>query len=396
VNAREPNGSPEVPDHALIRPIGRGGFGQVWLAANRATGHLRAVKLIPLAHPGARTPASRELTSIARLEENLRARHPNLLAIHHVGKTADYLFYVMDAADDESGEPASTDPAYRPATLESRLRNGPLPPAECLGYAEQLLAGLAALHEAGMVHRDVKPANCLFLDGKLKLADFGLVTAAGPHVSQLGTRKYMPPDGRMDARADVYAAGLVIYQMITGLPVEAFPRVGEATSQVAGQAELAALNRLVLHACEPDPGERFSDARRMADALKTAQRRVWGGRPRARGALGVAAALAVAAVALTTPMPWRERPRPALPEAPPPRTVQVNFITRPFKAAIYLDGERQETAAGRPWLTPCTVRDLAPRARHVVFKRKGLPDLDVGEVDFREHREIEAHWPPAR
>ena len=79
---------PEVPDFDLIRPIGQGGFGRVWLAANRTTGHLRAVKVIPLRQRGATDPAGREITSITRLEANVRRQHPNLLNIHHVGQTA--------------------------------------------------------------------------------------------------------------------------------------------------------------------------------------------------------------------------------------------------------------------------------------------------------------------
>ena len=182
-----------------------------------------------------------------------------------MGKTASHLFYVMDPADDVSGGPASDEPDYRPATLQSRLQDGPLPPEVCLDYARQLLAGLASLHAAGMVHRDVKPANCLFVGGQLKLADFGLVTEAHPLVSRLGTQKYMPPDGRMDMRADVYAAGLVIYEMLSGLPVDDFPRLGrQCAADCASNPILTALLRLVLRACEREP-ER-SVCRRPGDA----------------------------------------------------------------------------------------------------------------------------------
>ena len=142
---------PTVSDYDLTRMIGEGGFGRVWLATNRATGHLRAVKVIPLHRSGTTDPARREITSITRLQANLRRQHPNLLNIHHVGMTDECLFYVMELADDVAGGPGSSQPSYRPATLQSRLTQGPLPPDECRRCARQLLAGLASLHQAGMV-----------------------------------------------------------------------------------------------------------------------------------------------------------------------------------------------------------------------------------------------------
>ena len=228
---------PWIPDFTLIRPIGEGGFGRVWAAANETTGRLRAVKLIPLRHGGRADRAGREIASITRLERDVALDHPNLAAIDHVGSTDEYLFYVMDPADDDGpphtdGPPCTDgprrpdDPDYRPATLRNKLARGPLPPDECLADAAAMLAGLAALHSHGMVHRDVKPANCLYFDRRLKLADFGLLTAADTAVSRLGTEAYMPPDGRMDTRADVYAAGLVIYEMLTGRPPEVLSPTG--------------------------------------------------------------------------------------------------------------------------------------------------------------------------
>ena len=79
-------GPPEVPGFDLIRPIGKGGFGEVWLAANRTTGQLRAVKVIATARSGTVDPAGREITSVICLEANLRRQHPNLVNIHHVGQ----------------------------------------------------------------------------------------------------------------------------------------------------------------------------------------------------------------------------------------------------------------------------------------------------------------------
>jgi serine/threonine protein kinase len=375
--------APEVPDFDLIRPIGSGGFGRVWLAANRTTGHLRALKVIPLRGCGETDRAGREISSITRLEENVRTDHPSLLKIHHVGRTEEHLFCVMDPADDVAGGKASRKEGYRPATLRSRLDSGPLPPPQCPEIARQLLEGLASLHAAGMVHRDVKPANCLFVDGKLKLADFGLLTVASPQVSRVGTEKYMPPDGRMDTRADVYAAGLVIYEMLTGLPADEFPCPGERARQIAADSILTRLNRLVLRACEPDPQRRFADARAMLAELNQpirpcAARGTW----TRRRTIGAAACVLVAGAAATFVL-W---------PAPVPRSVDVNFISHPYEATIYLDGKQVLGADGLPETTPCTVLDLPPKVHHVVFKHPSHPDLDAGKLDFAKTREIEVTW----
>ena len=380
---------PEVPDFTLIRPIGQGGFGQVWLATNRTTGRLRAVKLIPLEHSAATDPAGREITSITRLEASVRTEHPNLLNIHHVGKTAEFLFYVMDPADDVSGASASADPGYKPATLRRRLENGPLEPDDCLSCTRQLLAGLASLHEAGMVHRDVKPENCLFVEGELKLADFGLVTEADFEMSRLGTRKYMPPDGRMDTRADVYAAGLVIYEMLACMSADRFPRLGPRARKVVEDPILSRLNRLVLRACQPSPEERFQDAGRMLAELTASAPQVAVGHLRRRRRIVASVACGAVAIALAMIPLWLNRP-----QAGSLRRVDVNFITEPHNATIHLDGALLTQSDGTPYLTPCTVEDLPAKVHDTVFKRPGLPDLDAGEIDFRSTGEIVARWSP--
>lgn len=372
---------PSIPDLDLIRCIGRGGFGEVWLAVNRATGRLRAVKLIPLHAGGRSDPAGRELVSLTHLEARAGMQHPNLLGIHHVGKTDRHLFYLMDPADDLSGRAASADPAYRPATLAGRLEAGPLGANDCLRFARQLLAGLAHLHAAGMVHRDVKPGNCLFLDGQLKLADFGLLTPANPLASRVGTTGYMPPDGQMDARADVYAAGLVIYEMMTGLPPGSFPSLGGQARAVSEDVNLRHLNRLVLRACQRDPKSRFQDAREMLAALEASPATVARAFPRRTLAIA-AVVLMLAAVAGVLHF-W--------PSSPP--LVDVNFITEPFEATIDLDGRPLLQPDGQPYATPCTVTGLSARPHSVVFKHAGLADRDVGKIDFARVREVTARWP---
>ena len=373
---------PEVSDYDLVRLIGEGGFGQVWLATNRTTGHLRAVKVIPLHRSGTADPAGREITSITRLEANLCRPHPSLLHIHHVGKTADHLFYVMDLADNISGGPGSSQPGYRPATLKSRLEAGLLKPQESHRYAGQLLSGLASLHQAGMVHRDVKPANCLFFDGELKLADFGLVAEANPQVSRVGTPKYMPPDGHMDARADVYAAGLVIYEMITGLPADSFPRPGETAAAAVETPILGALSRVALRACERDPQQRFRDAREMLAELQPSETQTPAERTESPRRIISTIVCVLILWSMAAVVFWASRPS----------RVHVNFVTDPFEATIYVDNVLLLDENEDPYTTPCTVENLQAGVHRVGFKHPGLDDLDLGPRDFAKQRRIEGRW----
>ena len=377
---------PRIPDFDLLRPIGEGGFGEVWLAVNCTTRQPRAVKLIPRRRSGDKDPAGREVTSLTRLEANVRCRHPSLLLIHHVGQTAQHLFYVMDLADDVAGGPGSAEAGYRPATLKSRLEHGPLPPDECRRSAQQLLAALACLHRSGMVHRDVKPANCLFVGGELKLADFGLLTESDVETSRLGTQPYMPPDGCMDVRADVFAAGLVIYQTYSGQPVERFPSLGEASQGIAGNPILARLNRLVLRACDPDPERRFPDAAAMLAELEAAEAPI-GPRPALARRPAVWAAVAAALVACILGIVFWPGQVPR---------VDVNFITHPYEATILLDGELLLDADGMPYRTPCTVPGIPARVHRVTFQFAGLGERPLGEIDLRQTREIVARWPGKR
>jgi len=199
--------------------IGCGAMGEVYRARDRRGGRLVAIKVLP-------RPAARDSRRLARFEQEARAAsalcHANIVAVHDTGWHEGLPFMVTELLE---GEP-----------LDQRLSRGPLPLGTALDCAVQIAGGLAAAHERGIVHRDVKPAN-LFLtaDGQVKILDFGLAkltaSAAGSKLEGtplpetvpgmvLGTPGYMSPEqvraDRIDIRSDQFSLGCVMYELMAG------------------------------------------------------------------------------------------------------------------------------------------------------------------------------------
>ncbi len=186
---------PAIPDHEMLRPIGGGSYGEVWLARHRLLHTYRAVKVVARARFAEDRPFARELEGIQRFEPVSRT-HPSQVNILQVGRGAGdaFFYYAMELADDQhTGQ--QIDPArYAPKTLRSELQpRGRLPVAQCLQIGLALTTALEHLHRAGLIHRDIKPSNVIFVHGLPKLADLGLVTAAGRECSFVGTEGGMPP-----------------------------------------------------------------------------------------------------------------------------------------------------------------------------------------------------------
>lgn len=258
---------PSIPDHELLRRIGRGAYGEVWLARN-LMGTLRAVKFVHRAQFDSDRPFEREFEGIRRYEPLSRSS-PGLLPVLHVGKSVDgaAFYYVTELADRLDGERESSE-EYEAATLRSWLGyHGVIPVGMCIEIADALVRGLSVLHAAGLVHRDVKPSNILLVGGRARLGDPGLVATSGEARSFVGTEGYVPVDGPGTVSADLYALGRVLYEVFTGFPPARFPEVpGDWVRSADGPARFEFME-LILRLADPRAGHRYRTASELLGDL---------------------------------------------------------------------------------------------------------------------------------
>lgn len=252
----------------LVREIGSGGFGTVWLARAQ-TGIWRAVKIVASASSADREAFRRELSGITRFQ-NATLGQPTQLAILHVeaDDAQGLLRYVMELADDASGTTAFDPSSYVPLTLkELRLRRGRMPVAEVARIGVHVARSLAFLHSKGLLHRDVKPSNIILVGGVPKLSDLGLVTSSETAVTRIGTQGYVAPEGPGTALADLYSLGLVLFELATDQPTSQFPCLPPDLPSWPDARDFSALNDILLRACAREPSERHASAADLADDL---------------------------------------------------------------------------------------------------------------------------------
>jgi serine/threonine-protein kinase len=255
--------------YRIVSLIGRGGMGEVYRAEDLKLGQPVALKFLP-------KEMARDADRLARFHNEVRVArqvsHPNVCRVYDIGEAAGQHFLSMEYVDGED--------------LASLLRRiGRLPPDKAIDVARQLCAGLAAAHDRGVLHRDLKPANVL-IDGRgrVRIADFGLAGLADerrdPDVVA-GTPAYMAPEqfaGRAASmRTDVYALGLVLYEMFTGKPafkVAGADLMAQVADQVAPTSPAAlipdfdpAVERVILQCLDRDPARRPPSALAVAAAL---------------------------------------------------------------------------------------------------------------------------------
>lgn len=249
-----------IADHKLIRCIGRGSYGQVWLAQS-VIGAYRAVKVIRRKDFEDEAPYQRELNGIQRFEPISRS-HPGFIHVLQVGQdeARGYFYYVMELGDDASGQ--FSPETYSAKTIESVLRSGKrLSVDEVIRFGLRLTDALYTLHERGLIHRDIKPSNILFVGGIPKLADIGLVTSATEARSLVGTPGYIPPEGPGTKQADVYALGKVFYECLTGLDRNQFPDLPSFFDGHSQEARFLEINEVISRACHHDLAVRYPSAR---------------------------------------------------------------------------------------------------------------------------------------
>lgn len=246
-----------VGEYVLVERLGEGGFGEVWKAENPdLPGRFVAVKV------------AKDPSFVAALRQEARLLykldHPNVVRVLTLNATAEPGYLVLEHVGGESLR----------ALLDRRKR---LPAEEATGLVLDVLAGLAAAHASGLVHRDVKPSNVLLTaEGVPKLADFGLGRAARSASASVevsaqtsvpvvaGTLDYMSPEQRRgeagDGRSDLYACGVLLYELISGeprpvrLPLKGAP---------------AGVSEAVQRALAADPASRYQSAAAMATAIRS-------------------------------------------------------------------------------------------------------------------------------
>lgn len=249
-----------VPDHTLLRVIGRGSYGEVWEARN-VMGTPRAVKVVRRHDFDSARPFEREFEGIQRYEPVSRT-HPGLVQVLHVGRDAEAscFYYVMELADNA----AAGDGEYVPRTLRGELqRRKMLPVEECIEIGITLASALGHLHKTGLVHRDVKPSNIIFVDGLTKLADVGLVARLSDSRSMVGTEGYYAPEGTGQPRSDVFSLGKVLYECVTGQDRMDFPDVPGSWSGGSDSRAAFEFMEIVLRAAESNPERRYADTDEM-------------------------------------------------------------------------------------------------------------------------------------
>ena len=295
---KSPNST--IAQYTIVSKIGEGGMGEVYRARDPKLGRDVAIKVLP-------ATLSENVDRLNRFEQEARAagalNHPNILSIYLIGTHEGAPYIVSELLEGE--------------TLRDRMAGGALPPRKAIDYALQIAKGLAAAHDKGIVHRDIKPDNIFITDdGRVKILDFGLAKllprrgdaengrlgeedptmAQSPNHSPsphhrvhtdpgtvMGTMGYMSPEQlkskHIDHRSDIFSFGAILYEMLSGKRAFRGDSMAETISAIlhedppdlseTNKTVSPGLERVVRHCLEKNPAERFHSARDLAFAIES-------------------------------------------------------------------------------------------------------------------------------
>jgi len=305
--------------YRLIREIGRGGFGAVWLCRLEATGEYKALKFLSATNAD---HLERELAALIRYRSvATQIQCPHLISIEHVNRTQAGLFYVMPLADGRRNWQPE-DPAWKAKTLDSLIqaRKGCGSPRwfsaeEIRGIMVPLLEAIQRLSDAGIVHRDIKPENILFVGGCPCLGDVSLLTDDAATLTRRGTPGYAAPSWYMESNGnpDMWGVATTFYSLLTGNTAD---KVGRAAFLWPPQGEMSVdralwkeFHSIILRATHETPSERFLRFDAFADAIRRSSKQESG------------------------PAPQGDVPQPS-PQTAPPETLPRRFSRWPLVCAV--------------------------------------------------------------
>ena len=298
----------QLSHYTVIDKIGEGGMGAVYRAIDTRLNRVVAIKVL---HAQTRSDPDRQRRFLQEAQSASALNHPNIVSIFDIDSASGVDFIAMEHVDGR--------------TIAAIITDGPLPIDQALEYAIQIAGALAAAHEAGLIHRDVKPPNVLVTrSGHVKVLDFGLaklmhsgVESAAPTQSAApatasgvvsGTAAYMSPEQAegqsLDARTDIFAFGALLYEMLTGRPAFQGRSVLSTMAAVLHEQPIPIrdvraevpeeLQRIVARCLEKDPRKRYQSAAELTADLRSLQApRPDTGRLRSLGAPAIAALVVV-------------------------------------------------------------------------------------------------------
>lgn len=207
---------PDIPNFTITDFCGRGASSEVWIGVD-ADNVRRALKIMDLSNPDKARTIEQENNAIAAYRSVVN-RNDYLLDILYIGRTDRYLYYVTELADNASKLPNR----YEPDTLNERLKTRKFTTSEIINTIAAICEGVAFLHSNALAHCDLKPANILYINNSLRIADPGLLCSTS-NATRSGTDGFIPPWPSTAIQNDIYAIGKILYCLYSGCDATDYP-----------------------------------------------------------------------------------------------------------------------------------------------------------------------------